>query len=87
MERNDVETINKKIDDLAQMVARGFDQTATKDELISLKGELKGELASVEERLSAKIDGLGRRMDNELDKRVSLEHDLQEVKKHVGLSV
>lgn len=39
-----LQKIDERFDELATMVARGFEQVATKDELIAVKDEFKNEL-------------------------------------------
>ena len=43
--------VDKKIDGLAAMVNRGFEETATKAELEDVRVELKGEMSEVKMRL------------------------------------
>jgi len=59
---------------LAQMTANGFEQTATKEDLARLKDEL-----------ASKIDGVGRRMDDELNKRLVIEHNIKSIKQNIGM--
>jgi len=92
---------NKKItiEKLAEMVAGGFEKTATKNDIANMatKDDTKGlatkmDLENVERRLSAKIDAVEDKVDNlemvdvlDLRGRVSvLEKDVKQIKhRHV----
>lgn len=67
------EGMDKKFDDFAVMVKRGFDQTATKEDLKELakKDEVNLRFAHVTERL------------DHIDARLAIvEHDVAEIRKH-----
>ncbi len=68
------------LDDLANMVARGFENTATKQELRELKTELKGDINA----LAKKVDKLDYQMDEVYDilKRFE-ENDILNLQKRV----
>lgn len=72
------------VEKLAVMVARGFANTATKDDIKELKLDIEG----VEQRLSAKIEAIDEKVDTleevdvrDLQKRVfGLEKDVKQLK-------
>jgi hypothetical protein len=55
------------IDDLALMVAKGFEHTATKDDLKELRVEIKGDIEGVKDQL----EGTNRRIDHLAETKVS----------------
>ena len=70
------------LDDLANMVARGFENTATKDDLKELRLELKGDIYG----LAKKVDKLDFQMDEVHDilKRFE-ENDILNLQKRVQI--
>jgi hypothetical protein len=46
------------IAELARLVKRGFDKTASKADLVALRGELKGEIGGVRSELTREIGGV-----------------------------
>jgi len=70
------------LDDLANMVARGFENTATKDDLKELQLELKGDIYG----LAKKVDKLDFQMDEVHDilKRFE-ENDILNLQKRVQI--
>jgi polyhydroxyalkanoate synthesis regulator phasin len=84
MTKNNKMTIEK----LAEMVAEGFANTATKDDIKELRSELKADLANVERRLIAKIEVIDEKVDTleeadvrNLQRRVFvLEKDVKQIK-------
>lgn len=76
--------LDTAIEKLAAMVAKGFANTATKDDLRNVETGLKTDLAAVERRLSNKIEAINEKIDTleEADeKRVfGLEKDMKYIK-------
>ena len=60
---------NMSIDDLAEMVQRGFEDMATKSDIEELRREMatKKELESVRQELGSKLEGINRRLDGMAD--------------------
>jgi len=84
MSKNNKITIEK----LAEMVAKGFAKTATKEDIKELRFEFKSDLAETERRLSSKIEAIDEKVDTleevdvrDLQKRVFvLEKDVKQIK-------
>ncbi|MCX6712130.1 MAG: hypothetical protein NT041_00375 [Candidatus Vogelbacteria bacterium] len=58
---------NMTIDELAIMVQRGFEETATKADLLRLENRLDQKIDGVEKRLDQKIDGVEQRLELKID--------------------
>jgi hypothetical protein len=61
------------IDELAQMVAKGFEQTATKDDIAQIRAEMatKDDLKELEQRMEANFRDVRRDLDDLKKDRVS----------------
>ena len=78
-----MDKIDKKLDDLTEVVVFIKDRMATKEDLIQVEKRLDKRIDGVENRLDKvdgrldrveiKLDGIDRRLDDELDKRKQLE--------------
>lgn len=49
-------SVDEKIDELAQMVARGFSETGTKEDLRNLRTELKGDMVRFRQDVDIMLD-------------------------------
>lgn len=63
-------TTDKKIDQLARMVADGFAQTATKEDLANLRTELKGDIANLRTEIKGDMTNLRNEIDIMLDRHI-----------------
>ena len=70
------------VDDLAVMIARGFDATATKADLAKLHAEVNQRFTKMEQRFDRVENILLRAQDNRLDR---LEDDVRVIKTKVGV--
>ena len=83
------------IEKLAEMVAKGFEKTATKNDIKELRSELKSDMANLEQkldnterRLTAKIEAIDEKVDTleevdvrDIQRRVFiLEKDVKQIK-------
>ena len=87
------------LDDLAQMMERGFaaiagdiadirDHMATKDDVADLRHEVKVEFDDTRAELRGKLDGINRRLDTDAMIRsdLKLPERLAAVERHLGLN-
>ncbi len=75
------------VDDLASAVAKGFadveERMATKEDLAATEKRLEAKMDVGFEQVAGKIDGLGRRIDNEVENRAQIETRVRKVEEVV----
>ena len=81
--------LDKQFEKMATMIAKGFDETASKVELTGVENRLSGKVDSVESRLGkmeSKFDIIQGKLDNILYKEiVGIETRVSKIEKHLGL--